>query len=398
VNRVSAEGLFLPYYGYATALAVDPIEKKPLYHFRPGSRILSLGFAGCNLRCPFCQNWQISQLGDSAPEGRKLRPEDAVALVMEDASGPPLSGSSAAEPPPFGFSAGPFSAGQIAYTYSEPLIHFEFLKDCMELAHERGIANVLVSNGCVNLETAEKILPLTDAANIDLKCFSEKTYREVLGGDLETVLNFIRAARACGVWLELSTLVVPGLNDDEAEIDRCAEFTAALEAEPFGGGAAAAPGGETLQSKAAAAPGPAAFGERPVPWHLSACHPAYRWNGPPTRAADLLRLAERARKVLPFVYAGNIPGEENNTSCPRCGAVLIRRGGGRVDAGLLAAPCGQISAGGAESRPPSSRGPAEHAAEGMRGGPPPPAGENPAFRGLRPCRCSLCGAELPVYW
>ncbi|MDR2746675.1 MAG: AmmeMemoRadiSam system radical SAM enzyme [Treponema sp.] len=330
-------GLSLPYYGYVTAAALDPIEKKPLYHFRPGSRILSLGFAGCNLRCPFCQNWRISQLRGPAPEGRKLRPGDAIALALEDA--PPASHSAAA-----------FPMGQIAYTYSEPLIHFEFLKDCMELAHEQGIANVLVSNGCINLEMAEKILPLIDAANIDLKCFSAKTYREVLGGDLETVLNFIRAARGGGVRLELTTLVVPGLNDSEAEIERCGEFIAALEGEN-------------------------AAAEGPIPWHLSAYHPSYRWDTPPTDLAALLRLAGRARKLLPYVYTGNIPGEENDTPCPRCGAVLVRRRGYRVESRVIP---------GVEPAAPS-------------------AGTNPALngprsRGSRPCRCPSCGAEAPVYW
>jgi pyruvate formate lyase activating enzyme len=218
---------------------------------------------------------------------------------------------------------------QIAYTYSEPLIHIEYLKDCMELAREQGAANILVSNGCANLERAGDILPLVDAANIDLKCFSETTYRRILGGNLETVLDFIRAARRCGVCLELTTLLVPGLNDSDAELDCCAEFIASLQP--------------------------------PVPWHLSAYHPAYRWDAPPTDSAALLRAAERARRVLPWVYAGNIAREENDTPCPRCGAVLVRRRGYRVDTRLLARPSGA---------------------------PAPP----------RPCRCASCGADTPVYW
>jgi pyruvate formate lyase activating enzyme len=337
----SSGGLSLPYYGYVTALAVDPIEKKPLYHFSPGSRILSLGFAGCNLHCPFCQNWQISQLRERSPEGRKLLPGEAVALARRDAQ-PPASAA--------------FPGGQIAYTYSEPLIHFEFLKDCMELAHEQGVANVLVSNGCINPEAAEKILPLVDAANIDLKCFSETTYRQVLGGDLETVLEFIRAARRHGVCLELTTLVVPGLNDGEAEIEGCAEFIAGLG--PAGPGNAAMTG--------------------PVPWHLSAYHPGYQWNAPPTDAGALLRLAGRARKLLPFVYTGNIPGEENDTLCPRCGAVLVRRRGYRVESHVL------------PGEDPSAAGTA-----GENRGPKGPAS---AMTGPRPCRCPSCGAETPVYW
>ncbi|MDR1971180.1 MAG: AmmeMemoRadiSam system radical SAM enzyme [Treponema sp.] len=323
VRENAGGSLKLPYAAYVTAAAWDPIEKKPLYHFRPGVWIFSLGFAGCNLRCPFCQNWQISQLrGRGRPQGRELQPEEALVLAEAE----PPSGAAGGNTP----SA---TAKQIAYTYSEPLIHFEYLKTCMELAHCRGIANVLVSNGCIEIEKAREILPLVDAANIDLKCFSEKTYRDILGGNLETVLEFIRAARGCGVCLELTTLVVPGLNDSDAELDRCAEFIAGLEAD----------------------------GGRPLPWHLSAYHPGYRWEAPPTDPAALLRAAARARKSLPFVYPGNIPGEENDTACPHCGAVLIRRRGYRVESRLSA-----------------------------------PAG-NPAAS-PRPLPCPCCGRDTPVYW
>ncbi|MDR3248413.1 MAG: AmmeMemoRadiSam system radical SAM enzyme, partial [Treponema sp.] len=299
--------LALPYSGYITAVSSDPIEKKPLYHFRPGSSILSLGFVGCNLRCPFCQNWHISQLADGKrPPGETLSPEQVIAL----AKGGDAGGA--------GRASGGGGGGQIAYTYSEPLIHFEYLKDCMELAHERGIANVLVSNGCINTAAAEKLLPLIDAANIDLKCFSEKTYREVLGGDLETVLNFIRAAYQSGVHLEITTLVVPGLNDSDAELEHCAEFIAGLQ------DATAGPQAITTQYT--------------PPWHLSAYHPSYHWDTPPTKSTALLRAAKRARKILPYVYAGNIAGEENDTACPHCGAVLVKRRGYRVDVRGLAPP------------------------------------------------------------
>ena len=286
--------------------------------------MLSLGFAGCNLRCPFCQNWHISQLLDGAPPGRRMSPGEALSALPPD-SGP----------------------RQIAYTYSEPLIHVEYLKDCMELARERGVANVLVSNGCMNLEKAGEILSLVDAANIDLKCFSEQNYRNVLGGDLKTVLNFIRAACRHGVRLELTTLVVPGFNDSDAELDRCAEFIAALGIEP------ARRGTHENHENAAASP---------VPWHLSAYHPSYRWDAPPTESAALLRAAERAREVLPYVYTGNIAGEESSTRCFRCGAVLVHRRGYRVDTPLLRLPSGARTA-------------------------------DP-----RPCSCSSCGAEVPVYW
>ncbi|GHT65318.1 AmmeMemoRadiSam system radical SAM enzyme [Spirochaetia bacterium] len=252
--------LALPYYGYITAIARDPIEKKPFRRFRPGSSILSLGFAGCNLHCPFCQNWRISQIvnGKAAP-GRFLSPKEAAALAVDDR--------------------------QIAYTYSEPLIHAEYLIDCMKQAHERGIANVLVTNGCISEQAAAEILPLTDAANIDLKCFSEETYAKVLGGNLPAVLNFIRMAHSLGVHVEITTLVIPGLNDSDEELDKCAAFIADL-----------APKAKLRGVSAKAE----------TPWHLSAYHPDYRWNAPPTDPAFLIRAAERARKNLRYVYTGNI--------------------------------------------------------------------------------------------
>jgi pyruvate formate lyase activating enzyme len=196
------------------------------------------------------------------------------------------------------------SFSQIAYTYSEPLIHIEYLLDCMALCRGEGIANVLVSNGCINAEPAAEILGLTDAANIDLKCFSEGTYEKILGGKLGTVLSFIEAAHAAGVHLEITTLVVPALNDSDAETRDCAQFIAGID--------------------------------REIPWHLSAYHPDYRYNAPPTNPAALLEIARMGREYLSYVYAGNIPGESNDTPCPRCGATLVSRRGYRVDSGGLA--------------------------------------------------------------
>ncbi|MDR0624533.1 MAG: radical SAM protein, partial [Treponema sp.] len=249
------------------------------YHFRPGSNIVSAGFAGCNLRCPFCQNWHISQTTETP--GRRLSPEELISAVRGEA------------------------ARQIAYTYSEPLVHAEYLLDCMALARKGGIANVLVSNGCVNAEAAGEILSLTDAVNVDLKCFSEKTYAAVLGGNLKTVLDFISLAVHCGVHTEITTLVVPGLNDGEKELENCGAFIAGLGRDDQGMGT--------------------------VPWHLSAYHPDYRWNAPPTEGARLREAARRARKRLRHVYTGNMAGETNDTRCPACGAVLVKRRGYQVD-------------------------------------------------------------------
>jgi pyruvate formate lyase activating enzyme len=276
----------VPFYGHITALAVDPIEKKPLYHFRPGLEILSAGFVGCNLHCPFCQNWHISRPPHGGPTaeapGRQMPAADIISAALHE------------------------NTPSIAYTYSEPLVHIEFLLDCMTLARRHGIANVLVTNGYANTAAAKELLSLTDAANIDLKCFSTDTYARILGGDRETVCEFIRLACEQGVHVELTTLVVPGLNDSDEELDSCADFIASLKTE--------------------------------IPWHLSAYHPDHRWNAPPTDPALLLRSAERARKKLRYVYAGNISGEKNNTACPHCGSILVRRKGYQVETAGLAAP------------------------------------------------------------
>jgi pyruvate formate lyase activating enzyme len=179
----------------------------------------------------------------------------------------------------------------------------------MALARKAGIANVLVTNGCINAEAAGELLALTDAANIDLKCFSEKTYASVLGGDLKTVLDFIGRAVHLGVHTEVTTLVVPGLNDGEEELERCAEFIAGLCRDGDGLGT--------------------------IPWHLSAYHPDYRWEAPATGSGVLREAARGAKKRLRYVYTGNIAGEANDTRCPFCGKLLISRRGYRVDtAGL----------------------------------------------------------------
>ena len=278
----------IPYYGHITAIANDPIEKKPLYHFRPGSSILSLGFSGCNLRCPFCQNWHISQNAD-AP-GKAMSPADIIPLALREKQGKPA----------------------LAYTYSEPLVHAEFLIDCMALAHKQGIANVLVTNGCVSAEAAQEILSLTDAANIDLKCFSHNTYSKVLGGNLDTVLEFIELAHSMAVHVEITTLVVPQLNDSVDELDKIIDFIAGLSPD--------------------------------IPWHLSSYHPDYRWNAPPTNPDFLAQTAHRARTVqrnrpaLAHVYTGNVASESNNTPCPACGATLIQRRGYTVSTAGLSAP------------------------------------------------------------
>jgi len=172
----------------------------------------------------------------------------------------------------------------------------------MKEGQKQGAANILITNGCINYKAAEEVLALTDATNIDLKSFSQETYSKLLGGNLAAVLNFIRTACETGVHVEISTLVVPGLNDKEEELDACIDFIASLTKNE-----------ETVSGKSL------------VPWHLSAYHPDWKWKAPPTSPEFLKQTAEKARKRLAFVYTGNIAGETNDSSCPYCGKILVSR-------------------------------------------------------------------------
>jgi pyruvate formate lyase activating enzyme len=269
--------LELPYYGRLSAVAVDPIEKKPLYHFYPGSEILSVGFVGCSLRCPFCQNHHIAH--DTLAPTEYVSPEALVELALKRHS---------------------FA---ISYTYSEPIVHLEYVLDTAGLARRRGLKNVLVSNGYICPQPASELIGLMDAANIDLKTFDPEFYSRELGGGLEEVKGFLSAA-AGRLALEVTTLVIPTKNDSDEEIDALAGFLASLDPE--------------------------------LPYHLSAYYPQYRYNLPPTPHALLDRLAAVARRHLRYVYLGNIGMEETNTVCPQCGALLVRRRGYAVSVKGLA--------------------------------------------------------------
>ena len=238
-------------YGKLTSLALDPIEKKPLRRFHPGSLILSVGSFGCNMRCPFCQNHEISMAGDSGIPAVEVSPEQLAAQ--------------AAELVPHG------SIG-VAYTYNEPLTGYEYVRDCAALVHEQGMVNVLVTNGTVEEEPWRALLPLIDAANIDLKGFTPAWYRR-LGGDLETVKRSIAlAAERCHV--EVTTLLIPGENDSKEEIRELARWLASISSE--------------------------------IPLHLSRVFPRYRMlDRPPAPVEQVCRLAETARRYLSYVYTGN---------------------------------------------------------------------------------------------
>ena len=256
-------------YGRLASLAVDPIEKKPLYHFHPGSKILSTGPNGCNLDCRFCQNWEISQAEVAT---REMAPEELAQLSRHRGS-----------------------IG-IAYTYTEPLIWFEYLMDCGERVRASGGFNVLVTNGYINEEPLRELLPIVDAMNIDLKAMDEEYYRKVCRGGLKPVLRTIRLAKESGVHVELTNLVVPSLNDSDEQIDRLVSWIADLDEN--------------------------------TPVHFSAYFPRYRMDLPATSVERLQHIYGRARKQLSYVYIGNAYVEgAGNTHCPVCGNVLISRKG-----------------------------------------------------------------------
>ncbi|MBE0678306.1 MAG: AmmeMemoRadiSam system radical SAM enzyme [Bacteroidales bacterium] len=261
-------------YGIISGFALDPIEKKPLYHFYPGSSILSVGSYGCNLKCDFCQNFHISQ--EVHPDSsRYLSPEELVRLALKAAGNSGL-----------------------AYTYNEPVIWFEYVNDCASLAAAEGLHNVMVTNGYVNADPLAELIKVIDAFNIDLKAFSNEFYRRYAGATLGPVLEAIKIVASSGRHLEITTLIIPGLNDSEDEIRREAEWIA-LNA------------------------------GRSVPLHLSRYFPMYRRSSPPTPAETILRLKEIANEYLDFVYTGNLPGTDSgsDTLCPSCHSVIVSRAG-----------------------------------------------------------------------
>jgi len=283
--RVNHEGsLTLPYYGRLSAIAVDPIEKKPLYHYYPGARILSAGFVGCSFRCKFCQNYHISQ--STRVETWPVSPAKLARKARE---------------------AGSFG---IAYTYSEPLIHAEYILDSSRFAREAGLKNVLVSNGYLNPEPADQIISAMDAANIDLKSFDPEFYRSETGGQLEEVKRFLGQA-AGKIHLEVTTLIIPTKNDNPRQLESLAAFVASLS--------------------------------KDIPLHLSCYFPRYKYTIPPTPASVVKKLAEAARNHLRYVYIGNVGDEESNTTCPSCGNILVRRAGYTTRVEGLRKDAGEVS-------------------------------------------------------
>ncbi|MGC9347688.1 MAG: AmmeMemoRadiSam system radical SAM enzyme [Anaerolineae bacterium] len=267
--------LYTLVYGKVIARHVDPIEKKPLFHFHPGSRAYSVATAGCNFRCAWCQNYDISQMPRDHERilGQEADPEEIVEVAQTS------------------------DCLSIAYTYTEPTIFFEYSYDIARLAKDVGIANVYVTNGFMTHMAIEAIHEYLDAANVDLKAFRDETYREYVGARLQPVLDSMKLMKQLGIWLEVTTLLIPGINDDREELEDAAAFIA-----------------EEL--------GPE------TPWHLSRYFPAYKMRDvPPTPEATVTKAMEIGQEAgLRYVYAGN--SQQNmSTSCHECGHSLVRRAG-----------------------------------------------------------------------
>lgn len=271
--------LFQTAYGELSSFAIDPIEKKPLYHFHPSSSILSIGTNGCNFRCDFCQNWHISTL-------QTPRQEASPAELAEKAKEAGCVG--------------------IAFTYNEPLIWYEFVSDCAAEFKKQGLKNVIVSNGYINQSPLKELIPLIDAANIDLKGFTESFYKDVTGG-LEPVNNTIKTLYKSGVLVEVTNLVIPGRNDNEQDFDAMCGWLASIS--------------------------------RDIPLHLSAYFPAYKSKERPTDPETIINMKKIAEKHLNYVYAGNLRHEKNDSFCPHCKALLVKRSGYKVESYLKTNRC-----------------------------------------------------------
>ena len=265
-------------YGKLISMNIDPIEKKPLFHFSPASSSMSISTAGCNFRCSHCQNYDISQY-----------PKENIDIPGQDAT--PEEVVNAAE-----------KAGckSISYTYTEPTVFFEFAYDCARLARERRIKNVFVSNGYTGPEAVEAIAPFLDANNIDLKGDNE-FYKKICGARLEPVLDTIKLMYEQGVWLEITTLIIPGYNDSNETLRGIIDFIKSVD--------------------------PA------IPWHVSQFYPTYKLMNLPRTPLETLRRAREMgmERGLKYVYEGNVPGEgRESTYCPNCKELLIERSGYRI--------------------------------------------------------------------
>ncbi len=276
-------------YGRLIAEHVDPIEKKPLFHFLPGSKAYSISTVGCNFRCLHCQNYDISQyphLHNGAITGKKHSPESVVENAVRQ------------------------DCASLCYTYVEPTIFYEFAYDCSTLAHQRQVKNVFVSNGYMSPEISRHLATVLDGINIDIKGFTDDFYKKVCKARLQPVLDNVKLMHELGVWVEVTTLVIPGLNDSKEELRDIAHFIKGIDPS--------------------------------IPWHVTAFYPTYKMlDREPTPAATLRMAREIGlEEGLRFVYEGNIPGEGGeNSYCPTCGEELINRFGFSIRSNNLREGC-----------------------------------------------------------
>ena len=291
-------------FGYVSGAQVDPVEKKPFNHFLPGSQVLTFGMLGCNFKCSFCQNWHTSQAlrdpaaADSIEMVGRVSAENLVNAAIKN------------------------GAQAIASSYNEPLISIEWAAAIFKLAKEATLRTACVSNGYATPESLNYIRPWLDGYKIDLKSMQDKRYRE-MGGSLQPVLDSIKLAHELGLWVEVVTLVIPGFNDSTEELWEASRFLCSVSPD--------------------------------IPWHVTAYHPDYQMDdAPPTPAATLTKAAEIGQEAgLRYVYAGNLPGRVGSledTYCPKCNALLIKRRGYWISDNLInkagACPaCGTIIAG-----------------------------------------------------
>ena len=275
VRQNIAGFLYTHVYGKIIAAYLDPIEKKPLYHFLPSTSSFSIATIGCNFRCSFCQNWEISQsnIRDGNFPGEDASPEQIVNLALK------------------------FGAKSISYTYTEPTIFFEYALDIAKLAKERGLRNIFVSNGYMTRQAITMIKPFLDAANIDLKFFNEDSYKNICAGSLAPVLNSIRFLKECGIWVEVTTLVIPGENDSDKELKGIADFIAGID--------------------------------KDMPWHVSGFHPDYKFQQLQATTLEVLKKSQDIGQQagLNYIYIGNVYGAVSDTICPGCKKLLIKREG-----------------------------------------------------------------------
>jgi pyruvate formate lyase activating enzyme len=271
-------------YDKVIARNIDPIEKKPLFHFQPGSLSYSIATPGCNFRCKHCQNADISQL-----------PQDRQGMVLGEEATPTSIVDAASR----------HRCTSISYTYTEPTIFFELAYDTAKIAAATGLKNVFVTNGYITPEALKEIRPYLHAANIDLKGYSDDFYRKICGAKLQPVLDAIRLYKELGIWIEITTLVIPGHNDSDEQLKGIAQFIKSVGEE--------------------------------VPWHVSRFHPTYKLTDKPRTPVETLKRAHQIGRDagLRYVYEGNVPGEGEETFCWNCKRSLIKRIGFSVQTNVL---------------------------------------------------------------